>query len=106
MKYSVLYFLGTSLIPELCSDISAGTSCHKEGVLVAVATVRTLPDQFAVIVCNYLDLSVLAALFTVVALGVELGVENVVVYESHNFQNCINIVLKVRHLNVDYGTAR
>lgn len=106
MKDSVLDLLCTSLIPKLCSDISAGTPCNKEGVLVTVATVRTFPDQFAVVVCNYLDLSVVAALFTIVALGVKLGVENVVIYESHNFQNCINIVLKVRHLNVAYGTAR
>ena len=106
MKDSVLDLLGTSLIPELCSDISAGTSCHKEGVLVAVATVRTLPDQFAVIVCNYLDLSVIAALFTVVALGVELGVENIVIYESHNFQNCIDVVLKVRNFYITDGSAR
>ena len=105
VKDSVLDLLCTSLIPELGSDITAGTSCNEESVLVAVATVRALPHQFAIIVCHDLDLAVIATFLTVVALGVELCIENVVIYESHNFKDCVYIVLEVWNLDITDSTA-
>ena len=61
MENSLLDLLGTSLIPELGSDISTGTSCNVHLVLVSVAAVRALPYQLAVCICNDLDLSVISA---------------------------------------------
>jgi len=106
VKDSVLDLLCTSLIPELGSDITAGTSCNEESVLVAVAAVRALPHQLAIIVCHDLNLAVIATFLTVVALGVELCIENVVVYELHDFKDCVYVILEVWNLNIADGAAR
>ena len=47
MENSFLDLLGSSLIPELRSDVSAGSSCNVHFVLVSIAAVRTFPDQLA-----------------------------------------------------------
>ena len=66
MENSLLDLLGTSLIPELSSDISTGTSCNVHLILVTVATVRALPDKLTVCIGNNLDLSVISAALAVV----------------------------------------
>ena len=43
MQYSVRYLLCPSLVPELCSYISAGSSCHIELTLICVSAFRTFP---------------------------------------------------------------
>ena len=64
MQHPIADLLGTSLIPELGSDVAAGTACDKELVLVAVAAVRALPHQLASLILNNLDLAVIATLLT------------------------------------------
>ena len=64
MQHPIADLLGTSLIPELSSDVAAGTACDKELVLVAVAAVRALPHQLASLILNNLDLAVIATLLT------------------------------------------
>lgn len=44
MEDTLLDLLCSSLIPELCSDITAGTSCNRHFILIAVSAIRTLPD--------------------------------------------------------------
>ena len=61
MQYALLDFLRTSLIPELCSDISAGTARNAHLILVAVAAVRAFPDQFAIVIFHDLDFSIVTA---------------------------------------------
>ena len=61
MQYPVLDLLGPSLVPELGSDITAGSSCHKHLILIVVAAVRALPDQLAGFVLLDQDLSVISA---------------------------------------------
>ena len=61
MKNSVLDLLGTSLIPELRADITAGSSGYEQLRLVMVAAVRALPDQLAGLVFLDLDLTIIAA---------------------------------------------
>ena len=50
MKNPLLDLLSTSLIPELGSDISTGTSCNVHLVLITVTTVRAFPHEFAVVI--------------------------------------------------------
>lgn len=83
MQHSVFDFLRPTLVPELGSDVSAGTSCYEQLILVAVATVRAFPDQLAGVVGHDLDLTVVAAYLAVVALGVEFRVHDIVVDEFH-----------------------
>ena len=70
MQYPLFYLLGASLIPELGSDISAGTSCHIHLILICVAAIGTFPDELAVGIRNNLNLSVIITLLSIIALGV------------------------------------
>ena len=106
MQHPIADLLGTSLIPELGSDVAAGTACDKELVLVAVAAVRALPHQLASLILNNLDLAVIATLLTEITLGVQLRVHNVIVDKLHYRENCRNISLHIRHLDVADRTAR
>ena len=84
MQYSLLDFLGTSLIPELGSDVTAGTASHAHLILIAVAAVRALPDELAAsLFIHNLDLPIVSALHTVIALGIEFGVHNVLINVLH-----------------------
>ena len=42
MQHSVFDFLRPTLVPELGSDVAAGTSCYEQLILVAVAAVRVV----------------------------------------------------------------
>ena len=107
MEDSFLDLLGASLIPILRTDITASTSCNVHLGLVTVVAVGTFPNELAVLVFGDLYLSVISADLTVVALGVELRVHNVVVDELHYTENCLNIVLHIGNLNVrDSATGR
>ena len=63
---AVADLLGAALVPELGSDVSAGTARHVELLLVAVAALRALPHELAVVLDD-LDLAVVAAFLAVVA---------------------------------------
>ena len=100
----VANLLGAALVPELGADVAAGTAGHIHLALVGVAALGALPDQLAVFLGD-LDLTVPAADLTVVALGVQLGVDDVVVDELHYFQNGGDIVLHVGDFHVADGAA-
>ena len=70
MHYTLFDFLGTPLVPELCSDVTAGTSGNIHFVLIPIPTVRAFPEQFFVIVLDNPDFTVLAAYLTIIAFGV------------------------------------
>ena len=106
MKHSFFDLLCTSLVPELGSDVSAGTSCDIQLILIGVAAVRTSPDKLSVFVFFYLDLSVIAAYLTLVALGIELCVHDRIVDMLHDCKDCRNVVLHVRNLNIGNRAAR
>ena len=106
MQHAILNFLCASLVPELCSNITAGSSGNAHLVLVAVAAVRALPDQLAVLVLFNLDLSVISANITEIALGIQLCVHDVVIDKLHNRENCRNVLLHVRNFHVADGTSR
>ena len=69
MKHSLFNFLCSALIPELCSDVSAGTSRNVELALVTVSAVWAFPYELSVILDD-LDLAVIAAYLTVIALRI------------------------------------
>lgn len=70
MKYAVFDLLRPALIPELCSDVATGSTGNEQVVLVTVATVRALPDKLAILVGHDLNLAIIAANLTVVALRI------------------------------------
>ena len=100
MQHALLDLLRAALVPELGADVAAGTAGDVELRLVGVAALRALPDELAALVLDDLDLAVEAAHLAVVALGVELGVHDVVVDELHDREDRRQVVLHVRHLDV------
>ena len=105
MKYSFLDLLGPALVPELCSDVSACSAGYVHLVLIAVSAVGAFPDELAVLVVYDLDLSVVSAYLAVIALGVELCVHDVIVDVLHYRNDCLDIVLKVGHLDIADSAA-
>ena len=99
MQDSVFYLACPTLVPILRSDISAGSSCHVHTRLVAVVTVGAFPEELAAILHNE-DLSVKATLLAIVALGVQLGIHNMIVDVTHYVKNGLNVVLHIGNLNV------
>ena len=104
MHHPVPDLLGTALVPELGADIAAGAPGHVHLGLVGVAALGALPDQLAVFLHD-LDLAVPAAHLAVVALGVQLGVDDVVIDELHHLQHGGDVVLHVGDLHVADGAA-
>ena len=48
MKHSLLNLLSSALVPILCADIATGTSCNVHLCLIAIAAMRTFPNELAV----------------------------------------------------------
>ena len=107
VKDTVTDFLRASLVPELCSDISAGTAGNGHLILIVVSAVRALPDQLTGLILDDLDLAIVTTTLTVIALRVQLRIHDIVIDELHHGQNSRNVVLHVRNLNVaDCATRR
>ena len=85
--------------PELSSDISARTTRYIELFLVAITTMRAFPHQLTIVLDN-LDFPVETAYLTVVALGVEFGIHDVIVDKLHYTTNSLQVVLHVGNLYV------
>ncbi len=100
VKDTVTDFLSSSLVPELGSDVSAGTAGNGHLVLIAVSAVRALPDQLAGLILDNLDLSVVATALAVIALRVQLRIHDVIIDELHHRENRRDVVLHIRNLNV------
>ena len=104
MQNPVLDFLGTALIPILGADVAAGTAGHIHFTLVGIAALGTLPNQLAVIFGNF-DLAVEAAALAVVALGVQFGVNDVLIHILHQLQHRVNVILHIGHFHIGNGAA-
>ena len=104
MHNALSYLLCSSLVPELCSDITAGSSCYIELVLIIVAALGAYPYELVISLLD-LDLTVISAYLAVVGLGIELGIHDVVVDVLHNGNDSIDIVLKIGNLNVADGSS-
>ena len=104
VQNSVADLLRATLVPELGANVAAGAAGDVQLLLVAVAAVRALPHQLAVVLDD-LDLAVVAAHLAIIALGVELRVHDVVVDVPHDRQHRRNIALHIRHLHIGDGAA-
>ena len=105
MQHALADLLGAALVPELGADVTAGAAGNAHTGLIAVAADRALPDQLAGIVLDDHDLAVITAALAVVALGVELGVHDVLIDVFHHSQNSGNVVLHVGNLDIADGAA-
>ena len=105
MQHAVFDFGGTALVPELGADVTAGAAGNIQLVLVTVVALGALPNKLAVLLYNA-DLTIVAAHLAVVALGVQLGVHDVVVDELHDLDDSLQVVLHIGHLHIADGAAR
>lgn len=104
MQDSVADLLCAPLIPVLSADVAAGASCDVHLILVTVVALGAFPYQFAV-VFDYLYLAVKTADLTVIALGIQLCIHNVIVDEPDNIQHSGNILLHIWNFNIAYSAA-
>ena len=70
MEHPFLDFLGPALVPELSSDVAAGSPGHIQLVLVPVAALGAFPHQLAALIRHDLNLAVKSALLAEIALGI------------------------------------
>ena len=99
VQHPVSNFRCAPLIPELGSDITACAAGYIHFRLVAVSTLRTFPNQLSVFFDNH-DFTVVSAHLAIVALGVQLGVHDVVVDVLDNAEDCRDVVLHIGHLDI------
>ena len=101
MQYAVFDFLGPTLIPELSPDVTAGTSGYIHLGLIVVMTIGTLPNQPpSLFIFDDLDLSIPSTDLAVIALGIQLSIDDIIIDELHNLEHCRNIILHIRYFNV------
>ena len=104
MQHAFLDLLSAALVPELGADIAAGAAGDIHLVLIAVAAVGAFPDQLAVILHDgYLAIE--AADLAEVALGVQLGVHDIVVDVADDLQNGLDVLLHIGNFHVADGAA-
>ena len=96
MHHAGLDLLGLAHVPEVFTQVAAGTAGDVHLGLVLVVTGRALPLKVGV----ELDLAVVAAALAVVALGVELGVLDVVVDEADHILQGLQVVAHVGDLHI------
>ena len=106
MKNSVLNLLRSALVPVLRTDVAASTTGNVHLRLVTVFTMRTLPNEFAFFVLLYKNFPVVTADLAIVALGVKLGIHDVVVNKLHERKHRRDIVLHVGYFYVGNCAAR
>ena len=100
MKHSLLNLLSSSLIPELCSDISASSSCDIHLILITVSAVRAFPYKLSVIISYNLNLTCVSTFLTVITLSIKLCIHNILIYILHNLKYCRNVILHIRNFNI------
>ena len=76
MQYALFDFLGPPLIPELSSDVAAGSARHAHLILVTVSAVGALPHQLAVLVSDNFDFAGISAFLAVIAFCIQLSVQS------------------------------
>ena len=99
MQHPVADFLGSSLVPELSSYISAGTPCHIHFALVGVSAARAAPDKLSAFF-NNLNFAVPSAHLAIVAFCIKLRIDYVLINKLHNLKNRFNIVLHIGNFHI------
>ena len=93
MHDPVLDFLGTSLIPELCANVAAGSASYRHFTLVSVPAVWALPYQFSRTILYDFNLPIISAVLTIVTLGIQFRIHNVFINKFHHRQDRRNVIL-------------
>ena len=101
---TVLDFLGSALVPILGTDIAAGTAGNIHFALVGIAALGAFPDQLAIILSDF-DLAIEATALAVITLGVQLGIDDMLVHIFHELQHRINIILHIGYFHIGNGAA-
>ena len=71
MKHALANLLRAALIPELRTNVAAGSAGNIHLVLVAISAVRAFPNELSAIFDN-LNFAVIAADLAIIRLGIQL----------------------------------
>ena len=105
MKNSIFDFLRSALIPELRSDVTACSARNVHLRLVAVMAMRAFPKKLSVLFHDS-DFPVVAANLTVIALGIQFGVHDIIVNVAHDREYGGKIVLHIGYFYVGNRASR
>ena len=106
MDVALFDFLRPALVPIIKTDITAGAPRNVHFVFVGVAAAGTSPNQLSALVLNNLNFLIPTTDLTVVGLGVELGIHDVVIDVLQHSHDRRDVVGKVGNFNVTDGSAR
>ena len=99
MQNPFFNFLRPSLIPELRSDVTAGSSCNIHCILVTISTGRAFPYQLAIILHD-LNLSAISAFLAIITFRIQFCIHNVLINKLHNTDDRRNVILHIGNLNI------
>lgn len=102
MKNSCLDLLGLAGIPEVLSQITAGSSGDIHFRMILVVTLRALP--FHIIIDH--DLTIIATDVAIIGFGVELTVLDIIVNKTDDFLDGFHIIGQVRYFHVRDSSAQ
>jgi hypothetical protein len=105
MENTIPDFLGAPLIPELGANISTGSAGYIHLILISVPAAGAFPNQLALIILDDADLSIIAAALTIIALGIQLGIHNIIIDMTKQSHHSRNIILHIRHLYITDSAA-
>ena len=105
MQHPVFDFLGSSLVPELGSDIATSAAGNEQCVGVAITAIWAFPDKFSFFIGFYLNLAVVSAGLAEIAFRIEFRVHDIFVYMPHYRKYRRYVVLHIRHFHIADGTA-
>ena len=85
-----------SYIPEILSQITAGTSRHIHFIFILIVALWTFPLQ--IIIDN--DLSIITTYMTVIGLCIKLRILDIIINKSNHILQCFQIVAHIRNLHI------
>ena len=106
VQNAVFNLFRTTLVPELRTNVAAGSARNIKLALIAIGAAWALPYQLTIGIFDNLDLAIIGALLAVVALRIELGIHDVIVNETHHANDRLQIVLHIGNLDVGDSSAR
>ena len=101
MQHSGFDLFGLTYVPEVFTQVTAGTASNVHLPLILVVTAGAFP--FVIVVND--DLSVIAAFVAIVRLSVELRILDVIVDETNYILQCLQVMTHIGYLNVGDASA-
>ena len=106
MKYSITDLLSTTLVPELATKVPTRSAYHTHLGLVGVSALRAAPVQFGIFVFVYFDFAIESADLTIVGLGIQFSIHDILIDILHNGQYSIQIVLHIGNFYIANSATR